>query len=130
MLFEKASRLKLRFDSTQGQLSVEDLWDLPLSATKGRTCLDDLAVGLDKALKEAGTTSFVKKATRINETLRLKFDLVLRVIEVRQAEAEAADLKQVNAEKKQKLLELLAKKKDAALEGLTAEELEKQINAL
>ena len=129
-MFEKASRLKLRFDSTQGQLSVEDLWDLPLSSTRGRTCLDDIAIGLDKAMKETSCTSFVNKTSRTNELTKLKFDIVLKVIEVRQAEAEAAELKKGSAEKKQKLLEIIARKQDASLENKSVEELQAAVNAL
>jgi hypothetical protein len=33
-LFASASRLSLRFDTPQGQLSTEDLWSLPLSTNR------------------------------------------------------------------------------------------------
>ena len=29
-MYEKALRMKLRFETPQGPLTVEDLWDLPL----------------------------------------------------------------------------------------------------
>jgi hypothetical protein len=129
-MFEKAARLKIRFDSPTGQLSVEDLWDLPLTGNNKRANLDDIAIGLDKDLKEKGTTSFVKKTTRADETLTLKFDIVRKVIEVKLAEAEAADLRKSNAERKQKLLAILAEKQDADLKGKSTEELQKLINEL
>jgi hypothetical protein len=133
-MFEKAARLKLRFDSPAGgQLSVEDLWDLPLTSsavTRKVPNLDDLAIQLDKQLKETTTTSFVKKSSKTNEVTKLKFDVVLKVIEVKQAEAELAETKRSNAEKKQKLLEIVARKQDAALEGKSLEELQKELEAL
>jgi hypothetical protein len=129
-MFEKAARLKLRFDSPTGQLSVEELWDLPLTSTAKRANLDDLAIHLDKEFKEKATTSFVKKTTKGDEITKLKFDIVLKVIEVKQAEAEAASLKQTNAERKQKLLAILAEKQDADLKGRSAEELQKLISEL
>ena len=46
-IFMKATQKKLRFDSTQGLLTVEDLWDLPLTGTNKKANLDDIAIGLD-----------------------------------------------------------------------------------
>ena len=46
-MFEKASRLKLRFSTSIGMLSAEDLWDLPLSSRNGTANLDDVARNLD-----------------------------------------------------------------------------------
>ncbi len=130
-LFEQAARLKIRFTTATGLLSVEDLWDLPLTSTRpGKPNLDDLAIFLNNQLKEENTTSFVKKTSKGNASVRLAFDIVLRVIEVRQAEAEAADQKRNAAEKKQKLLELISQKQDEALKGKSIDELQVLINAL
>ena len=130
-MFEKASRNKLRFPTPNGMLSIEELWELPLTSPGGKQAnLDAIAIQLDKELKDAGTTSFVKKSTASNAGTKLKFDIVLRVIEVRQAEAEAAELKKSNADRKQKLLGILAEKQDADLKGKSAEELQKLIGEL
>lgn len=129
-MFEKATRLKLRFESPTGSLSVEDLWDLPLTSTTKKANLDDLAIHLNRTLKDTTTESFVKKSTQKNEELQLKFDIVRHVIEVRLKENEAEALKKTNAERKQKLLAILAEKQDADLKGKSAEELQKLINEL
>jgi hypothetical protein len=123
-LFQKASRLKLRFPSPAGLLAVEDLWDLPLTA-RNRANLDSLAILLHRALREAGeVVSFVtEKPIAGSEEMRLRFEIVKFIIDVRVAErdrdAEAADRRQ----KKAKLLELIARKQDAALEDKPIEEL-------
>lgn len=123
-LFALASRAKLRFDTKQGPLSAEDLWDLPLTSTRTNIAtLDEIAVGLDRQLKEAGTTSFVKKTTKSNDALKLRFDIVLQVIEVRQAEDEAAETQRSNAEKKQQILALIAQKENEALAGESIDKL-------
>lgn len=44
-MFEKASRIKLRYSTNRGVLSVEDLWDLSLEQ------LDPIAINLNKSLK-------------------------------------------------------------------------------
>ena len=131
-MFDKATRMKLRFDSPIGKLTTEDLWDLPLTAGVNRPNLDDIAVQIDKELKENGTTSFVRKSTKTkNEAVtRLKFDVVMAIIAVRQAEAEQAEVKQANAAKKQRLLELIAEKQDESLKTKSVDELQALVNSL
>jgi len=130
-IFEQASQQKIRFETTQGPLSVEDLWDLPLTTNRpNRVDLDTLAVNLNKQIQDAGTTSFVKKATRPNEILKLKFDIVLRVIEVRQVAEEAAETLRANSEKKQQILEIIHRKQNEALEGKSEEELRELVASL
>lgn len=129
-LFATASRLKLRFDTPQGPLSAEDLWDLPLKSRSGRANLDDIAIGLDKAIKESGTTSFVDETTKENDELKLKFDIVLQVIGVRKEENVAAETKRANAEKKQQILGLIAQKENDALAGESIDKLRELASSL
>ena len=127
-MFEKASRLKLRFNTIIGTISVEDLWDLPLST--GPMNLNDLAKSLNKRVKEVEEEDFVAKATKDNEALILKFELVKHVIKVKLEEAEIADNKAEAKEKKQKILAILADKEDESLKGKTKEELVELLNNL
>ena len=126
--FELAARSKLRFESPKGLLSAEDLWDLPLTSKAGQANLDDIAKNLNRSLKEAdGEVSFVKPVVKTSDTMQAKFDIVKYVIDVKVAErdtaAEAAD----KAAKKQKLMELIAAKQDAALTALGVEDLQKML---
>lgn len=124
MLFEKASRLKLRFKTSNGQLSTEDLWELSLER------LDELAKSLNKEVKEASEESFIKTRSKSNVELETKFEVVKRIIEVKMAEkAEKAD-RLAKAERKQKLQEILDKKKDSALEAKTIQELEAELASM
>jgi len=125
-MFEQASRLKLRFETTVGSLSVEDLWDLPLTATNNRVSLDTIAVGIHRLLRDTGdTVSFVEPAAEDTgkALTSLKFDLVKRIIEVRVAERNEQRDAAVRHEKKQRILELIAAKEDEALGGKSVEEL-------
>ena len=130
-MFEKASRIGLRFDTPQGLLTVEDLWKLPLSSTRpGRANLDDIAIGLNQTLKESSTESFVKKAAKKDDTTQLAFDIVKHIIDVRMAEDEAAAAQRANKEKKRRILEIIAQKEDAQLFDASLDELKAMAESL
>lgn len=118
-MFEKASRMKLRFNTQRGVLSVEDLWDLPLIQ------LDNIAIALNKKLQESKTESFIKTRTKDTTELELKFNIAKHIIDVKLQEQEDRLLE---SEKKAK--DLMAKKQDAELEGKSLEELAKELEAL
>jgi hypothetical protein len=123
-MFQKATRKKIRFESPQGLLSIEDLWDLPMTSAKGSN-LDDIARNLWKQLKDCENTIFVAKKPLADDITQLKFDLVKHVIDVRIAEAQlAADIR-ANKEKKQRLLALIETKEYEQLAGSSVEELRK-----
>ena len=86
-IFELASREKLRFNTGRLQVTVEQLWELPLT---GANSLDTLAVELDAAIRNTAPRSFVtNSATAADKTLQLQFDIVKHVIDVRVAERKA-----------------------------------------
>lgn len=127
-MFEKATRLKLRFNTVRGIVNVEDLWDLPLT---GQVSLDELAVRLHNELREsAGQVSFVSPSSSDDSLLQLKFDVVKHILDVRVSERDARKVEADRASQKQKLLGILARKQDAELEGKTTEELSAMIQGL
>ncbi len=62
--------------------------------------------------------------------MQLKFDIVKHIIDVRLAENAAAATKRATAERKQKLLDVLARKQDANLEASSEEDIRAMIDAL
>lgn len=130
-MFEKASRLKLRFDTARGALSTEDLWDLPLKSTVDKPNLNDIAKALYKDLKETGEiVSFVDDTQQADEKLTLKFEIVKHVIAVKKAEAEAKAQEKAKADQKQQILGIIAQKKNEQLSAASIEELEAKLAAL
>ena len=127
--FETASRLALRFNTPKGNLSVEDLWDLPLTSTSGAS-LNTIAKSLNKQIKETDDPDFVAPSTKADDILQLKFEIVKHIISVRLAENEAAANARAKKEQKQKLLEILDRKKNAQLENQSVEELEAALATL
>ncbi len=129
-MFEKASRAQLRFNSPKGLLTVEDLWLLPLTSTVGKANLDDIARGLHAELKSDNTVSFVEPTKTADVRTQLAFDITKHIIGVRLAENAKAAEAAANKEKKQKLLDILARKQDDALSALSIDDLRAQIAAL
>jgi len=131
-IFEKASRAKLRFTSPQGPLSVEDLWDLPLTSDKpNRANLDDIAIALHRELEAKPKVSFVHaSANQENSLTQMSFDIVKRVIEVRMAENAAAATARENKAKKQQLLGLISQKENEALGSKSLDELRAMAESL
>ena len=122
-LFVNASRRKFRFQSAKGLLTTEDLWDLSLAA------LDKIAVDLDDKIQKAGRKSFIGRSTADTESTQ-QLDVVKFVIETKQAENELAKIKETKRAQKQFLESLLEKKKIMQLEGLSVEDIEKQLAAI
>jgi hypothetical protein len=132
-IFEQASRNKLRFDTNKGTISVEDLWDLPLTSETNRANLDDIARNLFNDLRDAEEVSFVRhssKKTATQNSLKLKFEIVKHIIDTRLAEIEAAKNAADRANRKRQLTELLHSKQQADLQSKSTEEIQKMIDAL
>jgi hypothetical protein len=130
-MFEQASRLRLRFETSKGLLSVEDLWDLPLTSARG-VRLNEIAKGLNRELKSADEEDFVNKPAdgAVNAVLKLKFDLVKHLINTRLAENETVRSAAERKEKKERILQLIAQKQDEQLANKSAEELLDMVNSL
>jgi len=117
-MFEYAARNKTRFTSPQGALSVEELWDLPL------TKLNIVAQHIHREIKVGEEESFIATRSTNDDVLEQKLDIVKHIIKVRLEEnATALDAKK-DAAKREKILGLIEKKKDEDLGDLSVEELE------
>lgn len=118
-IFEKASRLKLRFD-LNGQISTEQLWTVSLpSLIDYEQSLTETVEGYGKATRR--TRQAKTAAQELNE---LRLAIVTHILDVREAEqleaANAANVKEHN----QKILELIQSKKENELAGKSIAELE------
>lgn len=130
-IFEQASREKLRFDSTVGHLTAEQLWDLPLTSRGDRPNLDAMARAFHSELKGLEEVSFVDtKADPRKSELELQFEIVKHIIAVKLAERDAAKKAAENSEQKQRLMAALSAKQDAALTAMSEEEIKAEIAKL
>lgn len=132
-MYKKASRLKLRFESSRGPLTAEMLWDLKINELK--TMVKAQAEKLQKLEKPGDDLSFLEEIITSNETKeieieKLRFDILKDVFITRKDEAKdaAADVKK--KEELSHLREILRDKKEEELKKLSAEELEERIKKL
>lgn len=129
-MFELAFREKVRFPTVRGEITLEQVWDLPLQSKTGFD-LDSLAKEINSNLKACAEESFVStKTSPLTTRLQLQLDLVKHVIATKIAENEKTRAAQDRKAERDRLTEILAKKQDAALEELTPEEIQKRIKEL
>lgn len=130
-MFEKAARIKLRFETKVGMLSVEDIFDLPLTVRNDNALsLDEVAKNLNRAVKDTAEESFVVEQSKVNEELQLGFDIVLHVIAFKKAAVEEAKNVAAKKERRQTLLAALTKKRENGVNEMTAEQIEAELAAL
>lgn len=128
-MFEQATRLKLRFNTVRGNVTAEDLWDMPLTHSSGFS-LDDLAKSLNKMVKESAEESFVVAKTSENDIIELMFEIVKYVIGKRLEEAKEKENAAEKADKKKKILAILAEKEDDSLKSKSSAALKKMLEEL
>lgn len=129
-LFIYAARNKLRFASIRGELSVEQLWDVPLRSRDDFN-LNAIAKTANKAFKEISEESFVETKKTPEHTRReTALDVVKYVIDVKLSEEKAAETRTERKREKEQLLQILAEKQAGKLSELSEKELQKRIAAL
>ena len=124
IIYKQASKMKLRFATSKGNLSVEDLWDLSLPA------LDRLAVSYDEELAKSPRKSFITNDTPSNSELELKFNIVKDVITDKLKDKAAREAAKDKAAEKARLTELLAKKQSEKMESMSEDEIRQRLAEL
>ncbi len=130
-VYKFAAQNGLRFPSKRGELTVEQLFQLPLKSQSGFD-LDTVARTINNQLKGVSEESFVEDtaADPRREALKVSLDIVKDVIATKQAENRAALVKRDRAEQRRKILDAMSAKQDQALSAASIEELEKKLAEL
>ena len=123
-MYKEALKMKLRFATSRGNLSVEDLFSLSLQD------LDKIAVALDEEVSKSPKKSFISAVTPETKVTELKFNIVKDVINTKLAEKQAKEESKEKQAKKAQLMEMLARKQAESLENLSEDELKKRIAEL
>lgn len=136
-IFEYATLNKVRYPSPVGELTTEQLWDLPLLAKpiKGgpeKADLDKVARAINNELKSFTEESFVKTSSNPRVPLLTNaLAVVKHIIEYKQALEVAAAERSAKAGQRALLLEAYeAKQRDELVGGKSSEELLAALKAL
>ena len=92
--------------------------------------LDLVFKSLNADYKKSEEESLLSAQTKESEELSEKIEIVKYIVNEKLAEKKAKEDAKKNREMKQRLLEIKAKRQDAALEGLSDAELDKMIQAM
>lgn len=122
-IFEFATRQGLRFPY-KGSQSTEELWRLPV------TELDKVFKTLNTQMKETHEESLLNVKTKEDEELEVKIAIVKHIVAVKLAEQEKRKTAIENKAKAQKIMEIMEKRKEVALENASDEELQKMLSEL
>lgn len=129
-IFERAARRQLRFKSSVGLLSTEELFTLDL-VHKSKPNLNAIGVGIMEELK--GMSDFNLVETKPNERkdeLELQLEIVKNIIESKKVDAQAAETRAKRADLRRQLVEVLAAKEGEALKSMSADELRAKLAEL
>lgn len=122
-LFINATRNNYQFPF-RGMVNVIDLWDLSL------TNLDSVFKTLNAEAKKSEEESLLNTKSKEDEEISNKIEIVKYIVSVKLDEKKKREDAKKNAEMRQRLLEIKAKRQDAALENMSDEDLDKALAEL
>lgn len=122
-LFIDATRNNYQFPF-RGMINVIDLWDLSL------TNLDSVFKTLNAEAKKSEEESLLNTKSKEDEEISNKIEIVKYIVSVKLDEKKKRENAKKNAEMRQRLLEIKAKRQDAALENMSDEDLDKALAEL
>lgn len=122
-LFITATKNKYRYPY-KGLISTEDLWDLSPQA------LDGIFKEINTQLKKSGEESLLQTEDKGATMLKNKIEIIKYILNDKLNEQTQREQAIVNAAKRQRIMEVIASKEDAALNELSVDELRKMIDEL
>lgn len=122
-LFINATRNNYQFPF-RGMINVIDLWDLSL------TNLDSVFKTLNAEVKKSEEESLLNTKSKEDEEISNKIEIVKYIVSVKLDEKKKREDAKKNAEMRQRLLEIKAKRQDAALANMSDEDLDKALAEL
>lgn len=121
-MYKEASKIGLRFLTTKGNLNVEQLWQL--SITDLSICIRNVNKDLKKKDSEDELGFLDDKPNNVDKVQQLRFDILKDIYVTRKEDLARAKAEKDNKAQREKILEIIANKKDESLHSKSIEELE------
>ena len=125
-MYKKAARLKLRFDTPKGALSVEQLFDLTMTELSSLIKKTNAIVKKEKSAED-DDLAFLEGKDNVESLNSLRFEILKDIYLTKKQEREDAAIDLDKKQKRQRIAEIIQKKEDEALENLSIEELKKKL---
>ena len=125
-MYKKAAKLKLRFISSKGQLTVEQLFDL--SMTELSSLIKKVNADLKKETRVDDDLGFLEGKDETESLNSLRFDILKDVYLTKKQERDDAAVDQDRKARRQRIAEIIREKEDKALADLSLEELRKKLD--
>ena len=117
-MYKKAAKAKLRFTSSKGRVSTEQLFDLSIQE------LDSMAVSLEEEYNSSGKKSFLVAKSIKDKMTKLSFDIVIDVLSTKLENSERATKIANTKAHNNKIDTAIAAKQDQEFNSLSVAELE------
>lgn len=130
-IYKAAAKRKLRFPSSRGALTVEQVMDLPMTSTTGRLSIKAIATPIAEKLQK-GKSSLLDffNAPATDPEASLQMAIIEDIVATKQQENIAKSSAKAKETEKAQLQTLLVAKKAEAMGALSVAELEAKIKAL
>ena len=122
-VFMEATRKKMRFPSTKGMLTVEDLWDLNNNA------LNEVYMQL-KSEKKEDDGLLPSSNSAYNQEIDVKLEIIRCIYDSKVYAQKVQESNEIRRQQKEKIKEILKDREDGALRNKSTEELEEMLKNL
>lgn len=123
-MYKKANRLKLKFQTSKGELTIEQLWTLKPETLKGL-----IIEQYNKIQPTGGELAFLEEKP-VNEVEQLRYDILKDIYTTKITEAKES----IAAEERKRQLNILlaakARRQQADIDAMSMEELDAEIAKL
>lgn len=127
-MYKKASRLKVRFSSNVGNLTVEQLWGIKMSDLKEMIkAAHEVVKKIEKTDEDLLFLEGIGQDDKEETMAKLRFDILKDVYITRMDETKAASEEAIANREIKHLEEILAKKREESLSSMSEEDIMKLI---